>query len=452
MGAISSVVLLALLLSQTVGQRLPAPSAGTPAPAALPVRPAPKPSGRLAFTTQSFTAAQSGPRLPGFTEMVLAGTFASPNRDEGGTEYRFDFRGAGYPQTAGRNRRMSVYDAYVGQRFAGGGFAVRGGQMWLNDLGGLGALGGVLGEVTRRNVGPLRRVRVGGFGGLEPQILDVGYVPGVTKAGGYMTLEGNGIWRNTVGFVMVRNSGLTERAVLTTTNFMPFGRRVLVYQAAEYDLRRPAGSAAGLSYLFANARYLPSPFIEFQGIYHRGRSIDIRGITLDQLAGRPVNARALEGLLYESIGGRATVTIARDVRLFAGYTKDRNNREDAPTARVSFGGIATNLLRTGLDVNVSDARMRGPSASYDSWDVSVGRSLGWVMYVTADYTTSLSAFQLLGQEAFVLQARPRTNRYSVSDLIRLTKTGRVSLLVSGDRTRDGDLSELRWLASLIWRF
>jgi hypothetical protein len=39
-----------------------------------------------------------------------------------------------------------------------------------------------------------------------------------------------------------------------------------------------------------------------------------------------------------------------------------------------------------------------------------------------------------------------------TDLVRLTKTGRVSLLVSGDRTRDGDLSELRWLVSLIWRF
>ncbi len=84
--------------------------------------------------------------------------------------------------------------------------------------------------------------------------------------------------------------------------------------------------------------------------------------------------------------------------------------------------------------------------------MSVGRSLGWRMYVTGDYTTSLSTFQMLGQEGFLLQTRPRTNRYSLSDLIRLTRTGRLSLLASADRTRDGDLSEFRWLMSLIYRF
>jgi hypothetical protein len=189
--------------------------------------------------------------------------------------------------------------------------------------------------------------------------------------------------------------------------------------------------------------------LELQAIYHRGRSIDVRAITLDQLAGRPVSARSLEGLLYESIGGRATFTVARDVRVFAGYTKDRNNREDASTARVTFGGFATNLLKTGLDLNVSDARMQGPSGSYDSWDVSLGRTVSR-MYLSGDYSTSLSTFRLLGQDGFAIDTRPRTNRFSVSDLIRLNR--RMSLLASGDRTRDGNLTELRWLLSLIYRF
>ncbi len=378
MGPFSTIVLLALLLASGRLAQAPSPSQaghaaapaaavqapgqGTPGvrpPAPLAARPQnARPWGRVAFTTQSFTAAQSGQKLPGFTEIVTSALMASRPRDDAGTEYRVDFRGAGYPQTVGRDRRISVYDAYVGQRFAAG-VAVRAGQMWLNDLGGLGALGGVLGEVSRQNVGPLRRIRFGAFGGLEPQILDFGYVPGVIKAGGYVTLEGNGIWRNTLGFVTVRNSGLTERSVITTTNFMPFGKRALVYQAAEFDLRGPAGQSTGggLTYLFANGRYSPIPFLELQAVFHRGRSIDVRGITLDTLAGRPVSARSLEGLLYQSIGGRATITVARDVRLFAGYTKDRNNREDAPTGRVTFGGIANNFLRTGLDLNVSDSRM-----------------------------------------------------------------------------------------------
>ena len=410
------------------------------------------PSGRVSFTAQSFTAAEAGQSFPGFNEIVLAATLDSPFLgDKPGTEYRLDFRGAGYPQTIGRDRRFSIYDAYVGRRLANG-LGVRVGQMWLNDLGGLGSLGGALVEVARQHVGGYRRVRVGVFGGLEPQILDAGYVSNVTKAGGYVTFEGAGAWRNTLGFVTIRNSGLTERSVLTTTNFLPFGRRLFVYQAAEFDLRGPAGQGtSGLTYFFVNGRYSPVPIVELQTVYHRGRSIDVRGITLDQLAGRPVSAKSLEGLLYESVGGRATVTIARDVRVFAGYTKDRNNREDAPTARVTFGGFATNFLRTGLDVNISDARMRGPSAWYDSWDVSLGRSLGTRMYVSGDYTTSLSAFRMLGQDGlFIIDSRPRTNRVSLSDLVHLNR--RMSLLASADRTRDGSLSELRWLLSLIYRF
>jgi hypothetical protein len=200
-----------------------------------------------------------------------------------------------------------------------------------------------------------------------------------------------------------------------------------------------------------NGRYSPVSVLELQTVYHRGRSVDVRGITLDQLAGRPVSAKSLEGLLYSSVGGRVTVTVARDARVFAGYTKDQNNREDAPTARVTFGGYATNLLRTGLDVNVSDARMQGPSAWYDSWDMSIGRSLGSLMYLSGDYTTSLSAFRMLGQDGlFAIDNRPRTNRVSLSDLVHLNR--RMSLLASADRTRDGDLSELRWLLSLIYRF
>jgi hypothetical protein len=405
----------------------------------------------VSFTTQSFIASEGTQSLPGFNEMVLSATLTSPFLgDQSGSEYRFDFRGAGYPQTTGRDRRLAIYDAYVGRRL-GNGLGIRVGQMWVNDLGGLGSLGGVLGELVRPNVAGFRRVRIGVFGGLEPQNLNVGYVDHVTKAGGYVAFEGEGAWRNTVGYVTVRNSGLAERSVLTTTNFLPFSRKLFIYQAAEFDLRGPGGTGSGgLTYFFANGRYSPVSRLELQAIYHRGRSVDARAITLDQLAGRPVSARSLDGLLYESVGGRATVTVARDVRVFAGYTRDRNNREDAPTARVTFGGFATNLLRTGLDLNVSDARMHGSSASYDSWDVSIGRTVTSRMYLSGDYSTSLSAFRLLGQDGFVIDARPRTNRFSLSDLIRLNV--RVSLLASGERTRDGSLTELRWLLCLIYRF
>ena len=147
-----------------------------------------RPWGRVSFSAQSFTAAEAGASLPGFNEIVLSATLASPTFDQGGTEYRIDFRAAGYPQTTSQDRRLSIYDAYVGRRF-GNGLGVRAGQMWLNDLGGLGALGGMLFEVARPNVGGFRRIRIGAFGGLEPQILDAGYVKNVTKAGAYAAVQ-----------------------------------------------------------------------------------------------------------------------------------------------------------------------------------------------------------------------------------------------------------------------
>ena len=82
------------------------------------------------------------------------------------------------PVTPGSERpgRSSVYEASVGRRFADGRFALRGGQMWLQNLGGLGSVGGVLGEYRARTSTPLGRPRFGVFTGLEPEILDAAYV------------------------------------------------------------------------------------------------------------------------------------------------------------------------------------------------------------------------------------------------------------------------------------
>ncbi|MGE5359502.1 MAG: hypothetical protein ACM3NQ_10825 [Bacteroidales bacterium] len=407
------------------------------------------PSGRISFTAQSFTASEAGQSLPSFTEMVVAATFASPGGGVGGNEFRVDFRASGTPGSDTRPGRFSVYDAYVGRQF--GALGMRVGQMWINDLGGLGSVGGGMVEYRRSDVLGFRRLRAGGFGGFEPRIMSPGYVQDVMKAGGFLTLEGRGAWRNTVGLVTVRNTGIVERTVLTTTNFLPFGNRFLVYQAAEFDLAGIAADHGGrLTYFFVNGRYAPTARFEFQGVYHRGRSLDVRGITLDQLAGRPVSSRTLEGLLYESAGGRLNVAVTPQVRLFAGYTRDRNNREDRATGRTTFGAFATNLFHTGVDVNVSDARMSGPMSTYDSWDALVGRSLGTRMYLSFEYATWLSAFRAISQDAFQIETRPRTNRYSLSDLIRLGR--RVSLLASLDRTEDGFLRELRWMTTLVYRF
>ncbi len=101
----------------------------------------------------------------------------------------------------------------------------------------------------------LGRWRGGLFGGLDPNVYKFGYSEGVRKAGAYMTLEGARGRRHVAGYVNVHNGSLTERSVMTFTNFVPAGP-LFVYQAAEYDVAGTAGGLGhkGLTYFFGNAR------------------------------------------------------------------------------------------------------------------------------------------------------------------------------------------------------
>lgn len=422
---------------------------------ALPASPAAaqaqRPWARVSFMAQGVSAKDQGQALPGFSELVGSITFMTPERDAGGLEYHLDVRGAGYPQAGERDPRMSVYDLSVARVFAGGRLRVRAGQMWLNDLGSLGSVGGLSVEAVRRNWAGFTRVRLGAFAGLEPRILELGYVSRLTKGGAFLALEGDGARRHVLGLVTLRNDRLTERSVLVATNFVPLGSRALVYQALEYDLRGPAGLGSGhLTYMFANGRVTPARWLEVQGTYHRGRSVDARTITLDQLAGRPVSQRSLEGLLYESSGGRLTVGVPGGVRLFAGLARDRNNREDHPTDRLTLGLFSADLFGSGIDLRASDVRVEGPVVSSNSWDVSVGRNFGRAVYLSADYASSLASLLFAAFGDFTIVSRPRTRRYGGTGLLRLTRS--TTLLLTAERLTEGSLEEWRWLSGLTWRY
>jgi hypothetical protein len=406
--------------------------------------------GRVSFTTQSVSMKDAGVDRS-FNELVTTFTISSPVAEHGGSELGFDFRGAAYPSVEGRDNRLSIYEAYFGQRLAGGRFGLRVGQMWLNDLGALGAVGGALAEYRQPARQKGFRLRAGVFGGLEPKILDAGYAADIRKFGGYVALDGQGAQRHVVGIVAVRNHDLAERSVLTFSNFVPVGSKVFVYQAAEYDLSGPGGQGSGgLNYFFANARVSPAKLVEFQGSYHRGRSIDARTITTDMLSGRPIALRSLEGLLFETAGGRVWLNLPRRFRVFGGYYRDRNNREDEASRRISFGVFNANLFGTGVDLSVSDSRNERPGSSYDSWDVSAGRSVTSRLYLSGGYTSSLSVFRLARTGGFVVENRPRTNRYFGSAMIYLAR--RIALLVNAERMRDGSLTEMRWTSNVSYRF
>jgi len=425
-------------------------SAQTPSPAALDV---PSPGwARVSFFTNAsvMTPADGGASTTG-SELITTAAIQSPASERSGTEYAADLRVAGDPTSEGRPKSVSIYDAYVTRRIASGRVAVKAGQMWLNELGSLGSVGGVLVEGRQPGNPDGTRWRAGAFAGLEPEILQAKYASGVRKAGGYVAYDGKGAQRDVIGLVTIRNQTLTERSVLTTSHFLPIGKRVFVYQSAEFDLVGPAGlGSGGLSYFFTNARITPSDTFDIQATYHHGRSVDVRTISVDALNGRPIDQRSVEGLLFESAGGRVTATVAKGVRVFGGYSRDRTNQDSIVTDRVTAGAYISSLGATGIDLTVSDSRtLRGSLSSYDSWYVSAGHAVGNRAYVSADYTTSLSTLNVSTSSAVQILTSPRTQRLSGSANVNLNRTW--SLLVTVDHTSDAAYTDNRVLAGIICR-
>ncbi len=394
----------------------------------------------------------SQPGAPGttFSEVTASATLRSPSNDEGGFEYGFDLRGSAYPSTEGRSTRSSIYDAYFGGRLPGGSLGFRLGQMWLNEMGGLGSFAGALLSYRQPSMGALGRLRAGIFAGLEPKILDVGYEKDIRKFGGFLALDGANNRSHVLGYVTIRDAGMTERSVLTTTNFIPIGKEFFLYQAAEYDLQKPGGLAkGGLNYFFANVRYSPIPLLELQGLYHHGRSIDARTLTQDQLNGRPVDARTIEGFLFESAGGRVTVKVLPSLRIYAGYSRERDNQNDRPYGRTTLGLYCSDLFHSGLDLTVSDNRSNRTGGSYDSWYVSLGHNFGPKVYVSADYSTSLSVLDIVAGGVTV-ESRPRTKRFALSGNANLSR--HFSLLLTGEDLRQDASTGRRVLLGFVYRF
>jgi len=160
--------------------------------------------------------------------------------------------------------------------------------------------------------------------------------------------------------------------------------------------------------------------------------------------------QATEGLRYESRGGRLTVEVFRGTQLYASYAQDRTNRDDALTGRVAVGGHAGNVLRSGFDVSASDSRINRPTGAYHSRYVSVGRNIGRALYVSGDYSTSLSVIQFLRSDGIIIETRPWTRRFSGSANATLGRS--TSLLFTLDYTQDEAQDEVRILSGLSYRF
>lgn len=410
-----------------------------------------RPWGRVSFfTSASRATSRDGGDMPGAssTEFVTTFTYRSAETDAQAIEFGVDTRLAGY-SADDREPRVSLYEAWAGARLLDGRLRLRGGHLWLNELGGIGAVAGAEVEYVKPAGNGL--LRFAGFGGLEPKTYETAYVEDVHRYGGFVAFDGQRAMRSVLGYVLVKNAGVTERSVVTTTNSLPLGSRVFVYQAAEFDLQGPGGQGSGgLTYLLANGRVTAGSKIDLQGSYHRGRSIDARTITQDQINGRPIAPKALEGYLFESLSGRVTVEVVRGVRLYAGYGHDRGNEDSDPADRLTLGGWAGNVAGSGIDVSGSFYRIeRGEGGGYDSWYLSLGRNLTSRIYLSGDYTSSLAVVRFVGADGVFVEERPETSRVSGTAIVHLGRL--LSLLVTAEHTSDPVASDTRLLAGITYR-
>ncbi|MGE3176905.1 MAG: hypothetical protein AB7O32_05520 [Vicinamibacterales bacterium] len=414
--------------------------------------PKPRPTGRVAIFADAWSSDPDEGPTRGVHQLISSAAFRAPETEENGLDYGLDLRHSGFSGGT-RPERMSVNEAFAGVRFAQGRARVRGGHIWLNDLGALGSIAGGHAEIRQSPAikSQWGRWRIGGFYGGEPRVFDSGYFAGVRKLGGYVALDGEAGRRHSLGYVRVMDRSILERSVLTTNNFFAVRRTFFLYQAAEYDLVQPAGQArAGLNYFFTNARLNPARRVELQGTYNRGRSVDTRGLADDLLNGRQVTQATALGLSYESIGGRVTLEPWPRVRVYAGLSEDRSNREDRPAHRTMLGGYAPNVGDSGFDLAASDTRTHRVSGDYHSRYVSVGRQIGRRVYVSGDYTTSLSIVQFSRSDGIVIEDKPSSRRVSGTAAINVGTT--TTLQVTVDRTWDRGVRELRVLTGLSYRF
>lgn len=429
-----------------------AASSQLPAPITLPASPVkPRATGRVSVFTDSWWMSPDNSATQRFGQVISSAAFHAAETDENGVDYGIDTRFSGL---AGETRpnSLSLYEGYAGIRALDGGLRVRAGNVWLNELGALGSLAGAVAEVRQVPASATQlRWRLGVFGGLEPKILDVGYYSGVKKYGAYSALDGENGRRHTIGYVNLEDRSIVERSVVSASNFIPVKRMFFLYQALEYDVAAPAGQAKpGLSYFYSNARYNATPRVEFQGTYNRGRSLDTRGLADDVLNGRPISQTTLEGLAYESMGGRVTVEPLARVRVYAGYSQDKTNRDDRAAGRLTVGGYASNVGHSGFDLSGSYWRIDRSNLGYHSEYVSLGRQIGRRAYVSGDYTTSLSVVRFVrGSDGIMIEEHPRTKRLSGTGSINVGATTTLQFTI--DRMWDVGVREFRLLFGVTRR-
>ena len=141
--------------------------------------------------------------------------------------------------------------------------------------------------------------------------------------------------------------------------------------------------------------------------------------------------------------------VTKQVQVYGGYYRDRNNREDASTGRLTLGMYSNNLFNSGFDLSGSDSVIDRPTGPYHSRYVSLGRSLGRSVYASLDYSTSLAVLRFVRSDGVAIETRPWTRRLSSSVSASISR--QFSLISVVDYVVDEGLKDIRVMTGLTYR-
>ena len=142
--------------------------------------------------------------------------------------------------------------------------------------------------------------------------------------------------------------------------------------------------------------------------------------------------------------------VVPNVRVFGGYYRDTNNYDSTAANRYNLGLWAANVLKSGFDFTLSDNRVQKPGGDYDAWYASLGHLVGTKVYLSVDYSTSLSTILVTDSGGITVVNRPRTKRYSVSGTWNIDR--HFSIFGTAEQLRDDNSRDNRGLLGLSYRF
>lgn len=102
---------------------------------------------------------------------------------------------------------------------------------------------------------------------------------------------------------------------------------------------------------------------------------------------------------------------------------------------------------------VTDNQYRRPDGGNDdSIYVSLGRSVGSRVYLTAEYSTSVAFLRFTDSGGVVVETQPRTERYALSGIFNLSRAFSVLLTLEHMQGDTPDDEQDRGLLGLTVRF